>query len=921
MDKFKSHLGSMWRITGGILLFNIIRKITHAIQGLISTVLDYDEALHNITSVTGNKGKDLAELNNMVIDLALDPRIKSGPTELAQGLYTIVSSGYEAKDALVVLEQAALAATAGLSTTGVAADVIVSTLGAYNKGVDEAAKVTNSLFQIVAITKYTFDDMAGALDSVTPSAAALGISIDEIGAALAVYAKHGVDAQTATVQMNAILSALLKPTTAMTEAVHALGYENGQAMLDALGFGGTLKALAGYIGEDETKAAALFGDVRALRGEMNLMNDGGAAYETALKKMGEAQDGLGATTIALNEQMKSSAFQLAVLHKNFEILAVLGFGLIAPYLNKVLTIINTFISGTIKAFRHFREKGYTIFGSLRAAIKKTLQDMFGSDVVTPALKFFDKFVKMFYTLKKIVMIVAPVFKDLFLFLVKHFDILVPAILGAVIAMKAFGVVMAINNAILAITMFEMTPLIMVIILIAALGAFLAIAWSKNWLDIQGKTHTAVEFIGEQLSRFWEFIQPAIKVIKELGKYLHDVATGDIRPFGEALKRLPGWLQPIALILGRVVKSLRVFFKVWQDRGFIEAIKTIPMQIRAFGRAVAGLFNSMGLHRFAKAIRITFYDIAKLIKDVIEFVDDVVHGRWREAWNDFKNIALDLFWLFIDRFTLGFALLIDLFSMIPWGTIASTLWFGFKEAIGLFFAVAIPWMTIKGLETMAALYTAFVDFWNNTIGPWLGDLSIRFGMYFVDAGLWLYQAGNDLIGGLWNGVIFAIDWGFEWLKQIPEWIANIFVGTKDLLRWAGHEIMNGLWTGMVEVATWIYNHFKDLFGWMPKFMKDQLGIFSPSKVFAEIGRQIPAGLALGIEQGMGAVRSSMEGMSTTVTAPRMTLSSPMAAFGNSVSSNNTTIFKEGSIVVNGADSAERTAHVILREIRTRQASRR
>lgn len=919
VNGLKKSLGGIWRITGGILLFNIIRKITHSIRDLIGATLDFETQMYNINSVAQLGTEEFKKLQDQVLDLALDPRIKDGPAELAAGLYEIVSAGYSTADAMKIMEQAALASTAGMTTSAVAADVLISTLGAYNLTADKSAEVTNELFQIVNISKYTFEDLANSLDSVTPTASALGVSLQEVGAGMATMASRGVDAETATVQLNAIMSALLKPTGDMTELINSLGYESGAAMIKTLGFAGTMKTLYGAIGDNEDLAAAVFGDVRALRGYFNLTNDGTVALTKNLELMGHAQDGAGAMTKALNEQMKASSFQIAVLQKNIKILAILGFGLLAPYLNKALVGINTFIAGFIKGFRHFREKGYTHLEAIRAGLKKILLDMFGPDVTKKVLHFFDMFVGWLHTLEDVINAVWPVLKQFLGFIVDHMDTIGPAILGAVVAVKLFGAALAAVNIILGITAILTSPLTLAMLAVAAIGALVAVAWVKNWGDIQGKTKAAIDYLVPRFKHLWEIIHPVVDAIIALGTYWKDIMTHKIEPGN--LKNIPGWLQPIAIITGRVVKTLRVFFKVWQDKGFWAAMKILPTQIRAFGRALAGILKGMGLTHFAKAVKETFYDLARLFKDMVTLVDDLIHGRWSKVWGDLKDIAVDLLWLMIDRVKLGFALLVDIFNMIPWGTIGEALWNGFKSALQWLWDNAPPTALTIGVDILIALYNGLLSVWDNTIAPWLGGFKDLVAGYFSGAVDWLFQTGNDIIGGLADGITWAWNWMMGWLSKFSDWIINSWGQPLYTLWQVGANLIMGLWNGIVWAWNWLMDQVTALWDNLPGWARKIWDVASPSKVFEDIGANLSLGLAQGILGQIPAVEKAMDQLpganaSFSTGAPNGSRAAGMAMAGSNVATmGNVTVIVNLNGSGNTEDDANRIGDVVVARVLT------
>ena len=85
---------------------------------------------------------------------------------------------------------------------------------------------------------------------------------------------------------------------------------------------------------------------------------------------------------------------------------------------------------------------------------------------------------------------------------------------------------------------------------------------------------------------------------------------------------------------------------------------------------------------------------------------------------------------------------------------------------------------------------------------------------------------------------------------------------------GQQLVEGLWNGIKNAGQWLYNKLSgwvsDILGWIKGF----LGIHSPSRVFAdEIGKFIPPGITLGVEQAMPrAMRDMGEELSALSTLP-------------------------------------------------------
>ena len=820
-EGLKKTLSAMWRITGGILLFNVIRKVTQGIEGLIKVGLDFEEQMYNINSVAQLSAEGLQQVTDQVVDLALDPRVKDGPAKIAEGLYTVTSAGYSTADALLIMKQATLASTAGMTTSAVAADVLVSTLGAYNMTAKDAGYVTNELFQIVNISKYTFEQLASSLATVTPSAANLGIGINEVGAAMATFATRGKSAETATVEMNAILTGLLKPTTAMKDQIKALGFESGEAMIEQLGFTKTMQVFAEVMGGSATKAAALFGDIRALRGIQTLTNDGAVLLTENLRKMGMAQEDGGAMTRALTEQMKSNAFQISVLKKNIQILAVLGFGMIAPSLNKVMTAVNGIIGGVIRQFRHFREKGYETADALRAAFKKTFTEMFGPEVGKKAERVIMQITDAFFTLKKTVLAVYPVIVDFFMFVLKYSDYIVPVVIGMVSSFLLFYKVIpalkAVRLSILGIrtALLLTNPWFLAIAIVV--GAFYFM-YKKNLFGIRETTKIVIDFIVTNFKRL-------VSVFKG-GKGL-----------GEAIEGLPVPLQKIFILFRRIVKTVTDFFRTFKDKGAIAAFRELSHNIEKIGRTIGNFFISLGFVKFGNEIKSVFRDIGMFIRHFVKLVDDVVHGRWDKVWKDLVNIGKIAFRLFLTQFRLTFVLLQDIIAMIPWSDIANWIWENAQKAF-------------------KALYNGALAVWKLWIKPWLMELTGKIVVAIFTKFDELYDAGRTIVGWIWTGMGSLLEWLLDQTKALPKTILKAFIAYEMFWFNLGRDIVSGIWTGIASLIGWLKDQLEGLAKSLPKWMKKPLGIDSPSKAFAEIGKFSAIGYNEGFKEQMNKVRKDM-----------------------------------------------------------------
>lgn len=134
------------------------------------------------------------------------------------------------------------------------------------------------------------------------------------------------------------------------------------------------------------------------------------------------------------------------------------------------------------------------------------------------------------------------------------------------------------------------------------------------------------------------------------------------------------------------------------------------------------------------------------------------------------------------------------------------------------------------------------------------------------------------------------------KKIPEKIKSGLGNLKSV----GLNLIEGLWGGIKSRFDSVIGRVKALAARLPSAVKKVLGISSPSKVFMELGKWIPEGLALGIEKNMSAVYDARDAM---VGATTFTPSTPTMETGGG----------NGDIIVNLNYDADADANDMIRDL--------
>jgi TP901 family phage tail tape measure protein len=268
------------RQVGGTLTRRVTLPLIAAGAGAVKMSADFDTSMAKIVGLVGLGADEVDGMRESVMRLAGETG--QAPRELADALFYITSAGLEGQVALDVLEQSARGAAAGLGDAATIADLSTSAMNAYGADVLGAAEATDTLTNAVRLGKLEPDSLAGAMGRVLPVASAMGVEFHEVGAAFAAMSRTGTGANEAATQLRGILNTILSPTEQARDALAGVGLsvEGLQTSLREDGLLATLELMVGSLGDNVTASEAVFGNIRALSGVMDML--GGNVDDTRM---------------------------------------------------------------------------------------------------------------------------------------------------------------------------------------------------------------------------------------------------------------------------------------------------------------------------------------------------------------------------------------------------------------------------------------------------------------------------------------------------------------------------------------------------------------------------------------------------------------------------------------------------------------
>lgn len=289
---------------------------------------EFETSFAKASTLFGDVDVDTQHLKDSILQVSDATGITAD--ELNESLYSALSAGIpvteDMGEATAFLESSAKLAKAGFTDMDTALTATAKTLNAYGLDVSEADRINKILIQTQNKGITTVGELSASLAQVTPTAAAFGVSFENVGAALANMTAAGTPTAQATTQLNSLIAELGKNGTtgakALAKAAQGTQYAgmSFKEMSDAgLPLNEILDMLRKSADESGLSMVDMFSSIEAGKAALALSGENSGKFAENLAAMGTSADVVTEAYDKVSDTLQNKVAKIANSAKNLGI--------------------------------------------------------------------------------------------------------------------------------------------------------------------------------------------------------------------------------------------------------------------------------------------------------------------------------------------------------------------------------------------------------------------------------------------------------------------------------------------------------------------------------------------------------------------------------------------------------------------------
>lgn len=359
-------LGSSLTSVGTSLTTGLTLPIVGIGTASVSAAASFEEAMSEVQALTGATGSEFDALSEQAQELGASTRYSA--TEASNAMSELASAGFTTSEIMSAMPGLLDLAASGNVDLATAAGIASSTLRGFGLEASETAHVSDVLAEAAARTNAGITDTGEAMKYIAPVASAMGISIEEVTAAIGLLSNAGIQGGQAGTVLRSALSRLASPSAEAAELMGQLGFNAYDAqgkMLPLKDIIGNLEtATAGLTDEQKQNAIVTIFGQEAMSGMLALTAAGPAQLEELTNSLENCDGSASKMAKTMQNNLKGKVTELKSALEGAGI--AIGEKLIPALTNGVKKITEV-----VSAFNNLDEgtqKSIVKFGLVAAAI-------------------------------------------------------------------------------------------------------------------------------------------------------------------------------------------------------------------------------------------------------------------------------------------------------------------------------------------------------------------------------------------------------------------------------------------------------------------------------------------------------------------------------------------------------------------------
>jgi TP901 family phage tail tape measure protein len=258
--------GGANRVIGGLLLAQGIDQAAESIKSAASSTADFQKQIGLLRTLSQDTAESFDAWESSIVRVS--SAVGKSKEEIAKSGYDLLSNQITkgVSDTETALTKASRFAIVTNSSVNDSVNLLSSVINSFGLNVGHTDDILGKLFTTIDLGRVVASDLANTMGRPAVAAKSLGISFEELSAAMITISQTGLGVEQTNTLITNVIHKLLNPTKELQEHYDEIGVSTGEMYVKQLGLVGVLEDLIKTTGGSSSEMSKFFNEIRGEQG-------------------------------------------------------------------------------------------------------------------------------------------------------------------------------------------------------------------------------------------------------------------------------------------------------------------------------------------------------------------------------------------------------------------------------------------------------------------------------------------------------------------------------------------------------------------------------------------------------------------------------------------------------------------------------